>query len=314
MIIKKYKNDSGFVSIVVVLFLVTLGLMSLAASMLIQSEGVNIGKKVSSSKADYAFDGAVNYAMRRIMLGAINETNSYTIGDISIYMDTTKVNYEDANVLLSVTSSYEDIESSVNVYLKVKKSIGEFAGYISKTAQDVEVLDENGNVDETLMETQATDVPDFSTTALYQYAQNQSQDYSSNTTISTTGYPNGSFWHNTDSVNVTYVNGDLTFDNGSVGSRNEYYGIFVVTGNVTIPKYADVMGIIYMPNEGSILNLTHATARVVGGVVGHGYVMGTTKRGNSSKIQHDYIYMDTFDLFRTSEDFGSCEIIEYVYE
>ena len=85
------KREEGIWSSFVILFLLTLALMGLGAHVLVRSESRNTANLIRARQADYAANGAAYYGMRRLRLGALDESTPLSIGPGTVDLDTALV-------------------------------------------------------------------------------------------------------------------------------------------------------------------------------------------------------------------------------
>lgn len=288
MKIKHCSDEKGFASAILVFLVIILCALSLAASILIQSEGFVIGNNIDTRQADYALQGVASFAMEKIRIAGLDELNPFSVGGIDVYMDTSQTTDYNANVLLTVSAQGENFDNTIYVYLKmVDGPLSDYAIYVSGYVSNVRVQDDD---DDTLMVQEAM-IPAISTNALYDTATAQGRVISG-PFMPADDYPNKDFWENPTTPCVTYVEGDL-----DVVSPNTIYGIYVVEGDVFIDNGATVEGVIYMANEGSEVSMGYS-AKSNGGFVGYCNIIGSSIFGLMSKVRYRPEYMAAFDSYR----------------
>ncbi len=289
-----FKKEDGFWSAMFLIFLVTLGLMGVGGYVLMKTEGQNIANTIEATKVDYAANGAAYYAIRAVENESLGIGSSMTLSGATVSFDTVHLN--DQNLQLLVTASINGISSSITIDLN-QFGLGDMALTTTGTIEDVTVRDEDGSVNEDLINANADSLPNMDDSAIIAQATAQGHVYSGNYTPAD-GFPNGSFYYSAGAPNVTYVDGNLTIESG----RN-VYGIFFVTGNVTINSNwsngaGHLEGVIYMPNEDSNLQLSmESMTSVRGSVITGGDVDGTG--WFNGVIQYDSEYAESFASYET---------------
>jgi len=307
MKIGRYKKEDGFLSAMVLIFLVTLSLMGLGAYVLIRTEVVTIGSQINRVKADYAAEGAMYYAIKRVQSATLPLSETISIGDggVTIYAARDSGT---GNVTVTVRSTVSGIKSNLQVVMN-SISLESLGLWTTGSCSDITVRDEGGQEDESLKIEQADSIPQMDISALYSTASSQGHVYSG-TYKPLNDYPNGSFYHSPGVPNVTYVNGDLEI---SAGRR--VYGIFVVTGEVRIKSSffggaGRIEGVVYLPNDQD-LEMDSYT-RINGGVLSNGDVSGGLF--SDGIIQYNSDRMEAFSNFRMYPDAGgSVQISSWQY-
>jgi len=307
MKIKDIKNEEGFWSAFVLLFLVTLALMGMGASVLIQSEDENTANQVSSIRADFAANGAAYYGIKQLELGSLTTAQVINIEGVSVNLDTSIVQGT-SDVLLTVMASLDGVDRGIEVLLAPGKGLVDLAIYTTGHVFNVSGKDSLGNTDPDMVVTQAESVPTIDEAALTAMSTAQGHDQFDAVFKPADGYPNGSFYQ-ADGVtpNVTHVMNDFQV----LGGRT-VYGIFVVEGDVTLNGNSRIEGVIYLPNPTS--TIIHgggdpSESTITGGLVSHGDIWGT---GNHISVQHWPEFMREFCKYQTGPD-QSTVIISWIY-
>ncbi|HHS12546.1 MAG TPA: hypothetical protein ENN03_02125 [bacterium] len=289
------RREEGFWSSLVLIFLVTLSLMGLGAYVLIRGEGVNTGRQIQSFQSEYSATGAAYYGIARMKTGGLTAGGSeaLTIGSASVSLSAVSVSA--STVHLTVTSTVDDIDTEITVEMQIV-NLADVAVWTTGNVTDVRVLDESGTQDDNMLISDADSLPAMDTAALSALATTQGNYHGSSYTPPN-GYPSTSFFNSGSTPNVTYVDGDLTIENGRT-----VYGIFVVTGSVTVKSkwgsIGRIEGIVYLPNESSTVTMSmEGMTSIRGGVLSGGHIDGTGWLDGT--IQHNSTYMQSFASFRS---------------
>lgn len=307
MNLKKAKQEEGFWSALVILFMVTLMLMGLGSFVLIRSEGYNVVNQINALKAEYAATGAVYYGFQRLKIGDLEESYPVTIGDVEVYLDTSGTL---PDIYLDVTANVSagggSMESNLGIeldYLRLD------AIYTTGDVSNIAVLDSTGYPDDDLLVENADELPEIYQGVLDSLASDQSQVFGDPTYEPADGYPSGDFFR-PDGItpNVTHVLGNLRVRTGRT-----VWGIFVVEGNLQI-DYDDfgadgyIEGVVYMPNAGCTVTIG-SDAQVTGGIVTNGDILRDGL--NPGIVQHNPVYMRAFEPYHEEMGF---KIDEWIYE
>ncbi len=198
----------------------------------------------------------------------------------------------DSVVELSVTGTYLDVIRTIEIITTSRAPLEDLALYATGGVSRVDVLDEFGTPDSTLMEENQGELPEIYDQNLIDMATSQGQVQADAVFYPTDGYPNGSFYYSDTTANVTHVLGDLWVQGGRT-----IYGIFVVEGNITMEGSAEAEGVLYTKNPG--YNVSYGgggpdESSVVGGIIAYGDVTGS---GNHINITYNPAYMNSFVTF-----------------
>ena len=307
MNLRKIKNEEGFWSAFIILFLVTLVLMSVGASVLMKSEGINIANQVQALEADYAANGGAYYGIERLELGPLNESETISIGNAAVTLDSADVGGS-SEITLTVTATVGVTERQIVIRIQPGGGLRDKAIYTEGDVFNVTPKDSLGNPDNDLMVT-GGDVPEIDVDSLNAMSTAQGHDQGAATFDPPDGYPNGSFYFSGNTPNVTHVLGNLKVNGGRT-----VYGIFVVEGNVELMGNSRVEGVIYLPNPTS--TVMHGggdptESSITGGIVSHGDISGT---GNHISVRHNLEYMTKFCEFQTGQDAIEHTIVHWTYQ
>ncbi len=295
--IHRLREEEGFWSALLILFLVTLTLMGMGASALLRTEGSGAAERIEAMDADYAANGAAYYGIQRLNIGVVDESEVLTIGHSSVTLDSSQI-AGSPDVLLIVTASNGGTNRGIEIRFRPGTPLADKAIYTMGHVYNVETKDSTGTEDSDYLVKQAYSVPAINTAALNAMSTAQGHDQSAATFEPADEYPNGSFYR-PDGItpNVTHV-----LNNFKVKGSRDVYGIFVVEGDVTLNGTCRVHGVIYLPNPTSTVITGGGDpdeSTITGGIVSHGDISGT---GNHISVQHDPLFMDEFCVFQTGPD------------
>lgn len=301
------KKEEGFWSAFFMVFLVSLALMGLGASVLMRSEGKNITNLIDSKRADYAANGGAYYAISRLAKGSLNESSPLTIGSCSVTMDTSNI-AGTSEILLTVLAEAGNTERGVEVRLRNGGRLRDKAIFTTGDVFNVSAKDSTGSYDPGRAITRADSVPTMDETALGDLSTAQGNDQGGGFTPPH-NYPNGSFYQ-ADGVtpNVTHVSGNMTVESG-----RSIYGIFVVEGHVTLHGSARVYGVIFLPNATSTIITgggDPSESSINGGIVSHGDISGF---GFHISVMHWPEYMRIFCEYQIGPDPTHLPVIKWQY-
>jgi|GEM_PF-2427878 len=325
------KSERGFVSALVLIFLVTLALMGMGAYILIRTEGVGIARQAMLTQMDYAAEGAYYYARAVMMRGTpgspIDSINGQSIVIHGVTVDITGSVHTDtqfADYDLTITaSSYGAVSFSNDVVVAVKnmdlENVAVWSNYPVNN-ENVYVCDDRlwntetypwDSENELMMisyETKCDTIPIMNDTVLEALALSQHRNPDLHVWTDTTAAglnwnttanapataPDTSFLRSSDTdPNVFYIMGDLTVNTG-----NTICGIVIVLGNTTILGTGNIEGVLYMPTAGSTLRMEMGTY-IRGGVIGSVDIGRNGGAGINPIIRYDQTYMQAFAAFRT---------------
>jgi len=305
---KAIKREEGFWSAFVILFLLTLTLMGLGAHVLIKSEGPNTANLANTLQADYAANGVAYYGIRRLGLGALDESATLMIGHGSVTLDTTKV-VGSNEILLTVLAVAGSTERGIEIRLKQGLRLVDMAIFTTGDVFNVSARDSTFALDPDRCVSNADSVPAIDENTLDSLSTDQGHDQYANPFKPSDGYPDGSFYR-PDGVtpNVTHVMNDFKVQGGRT-----IYGIFIVEGDVTLDGSSRIEGVIYLPNPTS--TVIHGgglptEATITGGIISHGDISGT---GNHISVQHGPEYMRAFCHYQTGLDLVDFPVVKWEY-
>ncbi len=289
---KKKKNQDGFWTAFVILFLLTLTLLAFGAWQLMRGESSNITNQVQASQADYSANAGAYFGIRALQNGALDETQSLQVGGGTVTLDTSLITGS-TDILLVVQADVENANRAIEIEISNPGRLRDKAVYTTGNVFNVAGRDSLGNTDPSRVVTLADSVPSIDETTLEAMSLAQGHTQSASNFKPSNNYPSTSFYQ-PDGVtpNVTHVQNDMTVQGG-----RDIYGIFVVDGNVTAHGSSRIYGIVYLPNPTSTVitgggNPSQST--INGGIVSHGNISGT---GNHISVKHWPEYMDVFCSF-----------------
>ncbi len=267
----KRKNEQGFASGFVLLFIVTLALMAVGGAILMKSEGKRIGSGMVALQTDYSAQSAMWLAIQATAvdtdtLQALMDMVAFSIGGASI----TKI---DTFIATSGRNALEVVAELNNCTRRITAEIEKLPGVLAiettSSVNQVTVRDQNNNVNSELIDENRASLRVIDNANLQAIAVAQGQDTTSFSPPD--GWPAWSYYNAPGVPNVTNINGNLT-----VNDNFDVYGIFVVNGNVTIGNGAKVHGIIYAINGGNTVRLNgpYNHNSVEGGIISEGPIEG----------------------------------------
>lgn len=295
MFSKFANNEEGMLSAFIILFLVTLALLSMGISTIIRNEGVTQANRIQGVKTDYAANSGAQYALKRLLISNLPST-SLTILGSSVVVDSS---LDFSKTVINVQTTYNEITKNLEVQVIEHPVIW--------TTNNVSWVDDR-ELDGSaawgdLINENASSIAVIDTASLISIA----NIVSGNLTVNG-NYPAGasSFFFSTGVPHVTYVAGDMT-----VQSSGRAWGIYIVEGDVTVEggwfSAGSVEGVIYTPNASSDVDL-ESNAQIIGGVCGFGRVRSVNLiRGDAV---HHPVRLGHFYRFRLDDDDGSQRIFE----
>jgi len=288
-----YKEEKGFWSAYVLIFVVTLALMGMGAAMLMRNEGISISKTAEIVQADYAAESGVFFGIKAIEKGVLTTDNNelnISVGNASVYIN---LESDGGNQQLRVTSDYGNASSTVVVDV-TSGSIADRVIVAKGSISGIKALNETGSLDNSLLLANV-DIPTIDVGTLNALSFSQGHDKNVASWDAPDGYLGSFFVSGTSQPNVTHVYGNLRVRYGRT-----VYGIFVVDGSVTLESRCDVRGVIYVVNSSSTTmykSFFFSTIRVHGGVVSNGNVVGSGF--GDVVVQYNPTYMQAFAAFQT---------------
>ncbi len=286
----KVKNEEGMLSAFIILFLVTLTLLSFGVSTMIRNEGITLANRVQGLQTDYTANSGAQYALRRLLIANVPNTTLDIMGS-TVTVDTSLVF---SHTVINIQSILNDITKSLEVSL-VEYPVIWTTNNVS-SVNDIE-LDGSWAWGDLIIEN-ASSVAVIDTTSMISIA----NIVSGNLTV-TADYPAGasSFFFAAGLPHITYVSGNLT-----VRTSGTAWGIYIVEGDVTVEgglfSPGEIEGVLYMPNASSDVDL-ESNAQIIGGVCGYARVRSVNWiRGEAI---HHPVRLGHFYAYRTDDDDGS---------
>ncbi len=258
------KDEDGFWSALVIIFVMTLTLMGLGSMVLIRSEGESIAVQAQAIQAEYATASAVYYGAARLSQGTWG-SESFTIGGVTVNLDTFQLS---GDTYLNVLAVSGDIENEVSIRL-VEKQMQ--AIYTEGSVSGIRVYDSTATLNSGAMEQNVPELPAVDYALLDTLSDMQLNTQAGNWTA-TNNFPSASFYNVGVTPNVTHVTGNMTVPAGVT-----VYGIFMVDGNLTLQSASGpdgtIIGVVYMPNSTSTVTMGSWTV-VNGGIMATCNIVG----------------------------------------
>jgi len=301
------KNEQGFWSAFIFIFLITLGLLGLGAYSLMQSEGANIANQTQGIQAEYSAVSGAFFALSAYEHGTLHSDTTLQIANANVTIDTQQVG-KDIRFVVSARKG----DARRNLWTEIAFSgLADVAIYSDSTVTGVSALDSAGNLDNKRLIREAKIMPEVDNATLKNLAKAQGHYFSGNYNLPN-GYPSPDFY--ADPVagipNITWVEGNVTL------SGNEHiYGIVVIGGNLTISGTPRFEGVIYMPNKNSMIingGGSRQSPIVDGGILSFGLIR-RSGGGTDRYVQHNPEYMRALCKFVTWEPPMGRKIVAWRY-
>lgn len=287
MFLKKIGEEAGFSAAFVVLFIVTLGLLAMGATVLLQNEAVAIGDQYTIRTADYAAESTVYYALERARLGFEDEEGDVTVNGIPCTYENEGMGYY-VQITSHAQTQNEEISSTISVVSRIL-DLSDIPYWLADTPSGPHrIYNEDGDEDPDLEFTEMDSVP----TVDLDYYWNVADVQQSSKINLKNDWPVGAtdFWKAPGEPWVVYVKGDLT-----VAKDVNLYGIIIVEGDVILKKGMTINGVLYLPTGGSVIKTRENTwdsVVVTGGIIVNGE---SQHRGNNwFDVYHNKSYLSAF--------------------
>ncbi len=206
-----------------------------------------------------------------------------------------------SNAALSLTERmivsaafYDDVSETTMVTIDVSPDIGRYAIYATGNVDKINVYDEHGFRDHSLLVENAGVMPPFEWDGLKAEAQlqrgakNASHDHVA--CIKNKDHKDrSSFYFKGKTPNITVVYGDL-----KISGNKTVYGIYVVYGDIILNGNVHVEGVLAMPDPGSVVmhgGGNPGKMNVTGGMLINADARGT---GNHISVKYNPEYMSVF--------------------
>jgi hypothetical protein len=304
--IKELFRQEGFVSAIILIFLVTLGLMGMGAFVLMKSEGESVANNAKGLQLEYAANGGANYALRHLEEGTLSGLGPFTIGDVVVSADTT-VDDEDTYLDISASTDGMDREITLELY---EGPLEEHAVVTTGDTEWIFTKDSLGNWDGSLRLDHLHRMPGLDEASMLAVSTSQIHDQSG-TFVPLNNYPDTSFYFSPGVPNVTHAEGDMVLMAGRT-----IYGIFIVEGSVTIETGALIEGVLYLNNEDNSVTISGSGSLTVDSVIGGIVSKGDMIDGSSFTcyVQHDPVYMSFFATYLNNPNARVVKINQWTYE
>ncbi len=295
--LKRLRKEEGFFSAFVLVFLVTLGLMGIGASMLLQSESKNVINQMNSVRADYLMESAAFYSTAALSAGTLTSDTSFTIGSIDVEVDTF---YDAGTMIMEVTVTIDEGRTRTILFEMKENPIWRRSIFVSGSIDaNVTTKDSNNVVDDDLKVANRSPMPQVNNSTLTSMAASQGHEKGGPWTA-TDDYPSTSFYRSGNTPNVTHVYGDMY-----VNANIDIHGIFIVDGNVYLDRRAHVQAVLYLPNSGTKVEANSSSSNrfdpnVLGGIYGFGEV--TVVSSKTLYVRHEPEWMRVFSQYVNGGD------------
>lgn len=287
-------HEDGF-TLASALGLVTiLTIAGLALYDMVRNSATFVVSESNSKRAFYAAQSALELAVCRSMT---SNNWHWTLNNQDIAGSTTTITVSDTalhdTILLTVRSNAGSYSARQTLRLLIS-DVSDYAVYISGTMNDkVTVRDSDGTPNPSRAYENATALPNIDLTKLKSTAIALSHYFNNSLSVGNgSTYPTGrdtSFYHRradgtlSDTINVTFVEGDLEVKNGG-----QMFGVIVVQGDVILKNSQKLQGILYLPTPVSVVQQEvdlDNKETIYGSVIGGANVTGN---GNAYKINIYY--------------------------
>jgi hypothetical protein len=300
-------REDGFLSALLVILIVTLTLMGLGASVLLKSEGPNVTNQISTLRAEYAANAGAYYGVRRLTVGALNESSPLSIGGTSVWLDTSKI-AGSSDIQMTVEGSVQSATRGITVEISMNK-LADKGMWTIGDVYNVDGKDSTGTINNTKTVVSGADsLPTIQVGLLNALSTAQGHDQTAATFSPATGYPMTNFYRSGTTPNVTHVMHNL-----NVNGATTIYGIYVVEGTVTLNGSARVEGVIFLPNATSTIITGGGAATsstVYGGIISYGDISGT---GSHISVEHWPVYMRSFCSYQLNPNQVIFDLVRWTY-
>lgn len=284
---------------VVVLILLILGLVSYSILTVDSRLSINF---VQAIQAQYLAEAGIEYSLKRIYNGeSVADPESVSLVGGTFNVASTNL---DSVVEITSTGMIANAKKVIQVTVKSRPPISDYAIFATGEVTNVTSLDEFGDPAPSLMIDNAESLPNIEDQNLINMAISQDHVEEGVEYQPEHGYPNFNFYFSGSTPNVTHVKGNLHV----LGGRT-VYGIFLVEGDIILDGSARVYGVLYMitPNHVVIHGGGSPTeSTVTGGIIANGNIDGT---GNHITVLYNPEYMGNFGYYENRE--GAFEVISW---
>jgi hypothetical protein len=304
MKIKDFKEEHGFFSAILLIFLVTLALMGAGAFVLMKTEGEAVANNATGLRLEYAANGGIFYAIRLLEADSLDQVTSFTLDGITVSLDTTR---EGSTTYLNVNAGSGDFDRDIDIEMRE----GRYCDKAIVTTGDVGDLiftkDAAGNFDSGLLLEKVTRMPSIDIVSLK--ALSSSQGHDKGTFTPANNSPVANFYYSAGVPNVTYTTGNMT-----VNSSRTIYGIYLVEGTVTLNSNAVIQGVVYLLNNNAITIAGGASLSdrsINGGLISKGDVIAG---GLFCYVRHNPAYMNIFQNYVTNPNSRVVKVVNWDYQ
>jgi len=315
-----FKGEKGFITAVFMILMVTLGTMAVSAYYLMNKESENTVNSAQAMQVDYAATGVTYWGIEAVRQGILGDGDSRTVQMEGIDVDASAaIVSENGSSFwrLTVTSeTAEGVAREIEVDMTIPVSLGDLAiGAEGTVDSDITPYDETDVVNYDLIQENIT-LPDYSeldpvldlTIETITQAKDLKSDFKetpgdltpwADDPGDTTDADPFFYWEN--GIRVPYVY-YVDCDPAKFYQNYEYYGIFIVNGNVRIQSgHTEIHGVIVQldpedtitEEDVTLYGTTGGRYKFSGGV----YSYGSVHANGHPDVQHNPVYTETFASF-----------------
>jgi hypothetical protein len=307
-----FKGEAGFWSSVFLVLMVSLGTMALSAYYMMNREGENAVNSTVAMQVDYSATGAAYWAIGAIRDSVLisGSTADVTISGIPVDVALNQVTNNEGRSIyrLDIQSNTEEgVSRKIEIDLNIPRSISQFAiAAEGDVDDDITPYDENHNIDWDLIQ-ENTDLPEIDLASLLGHAVDTITDAkdlqdgwkAEGTPAWADSIDEDPFFYWKDGVKIPHI---IYVDDDPVKfyANQDYYGIFVVNGNVRIQSgHTEIHGVILQLDPTDTITEEDVTLygttssldyKFKGGV----YSYGSVHANGNPLVQHNPVYTKYF--------------------
>jgi len=295
----RIREEQGFWSAFLFVFLITLGLLGLGAYSIMRTESRNAVSQMQLLQAEYSVNAGAHFGLNALFKGTFNsqtETTTLSIGGASVILDTGWTDSFRRTMVMTVASTYGKAERKVLIEFDIGMRLRDKAIITTDVDNGVSARDSLNRNDPNRLVQKADSIPGIKEDSLLAWATRQGHVIVGNGT--TANIANNFFRPDGKTPNVYWVTGDLL-----LGGSDHIAGIVIVLGDARLDGNARLKGILYLPNKKS--TLIHGGGAptensIEGALISHGAITGT---GSHANVKHRPLYMNLFcDNFQKYSD------------
>ncbi|OVE79246.1 hypothetical protein BVY01_03045 [bacterium I07] len=307
----KIKSENGFWTIFIVFTLVSATVLGLGALVLNRTGGADVGNTLHAIQIKCAAEGAILNTIEMFKLGTFNENTVYTVGAVTVTMDTTYIGGNES--LLTVNASVGDFTqtTTLNITSGTNCWLEDYVIFTRWKAEDNLIpVDEDGIIDYSKKSIMNDSIPAVNIDLLKSMAIDQGHYFKvvggafGGTISFPAGYPNDNFYYAPNVPNVTFIESENDTDAATFVRYGTTYGIMVVVAAAVYTKAAGALeGVLFLPghyDEDWNLDPLHTMEMygegdylIVGGAIANGNLEGI------GVCKHNPEYMREFCDFLT---------------